>query len=168
MEFIRYNSLREFADLVIDAPSDYYRSAGVDLFPAGNGLPVETPEISPARIFIKIDFLFASIEFLKSLKKPFHLLTGAGDIPGCPDPQVADLLKNSRLFLGQVQISKFTFRGCFLYLLGSKSEDDQGDNLKICPFSPLPLQKRARSTFMSPILVKQIPIVGQTLPHSWR
>jgi hypothetical protein len=98
MEFIRYNSLRDFADLIIDAPSGYYRDAGIDLFPAGGGFPAYTPEISPARIFIKTDFLSTSLDLLRSLKKPFHLLTGTSDIPGCAENQIAAFLKeNTRI-----------------------------------------------------------------------
>lgn len=94
-EIIRYNSLREMADVVIDYPSSYYKSFGVDVFPAGNGMPTVVPDISPLRIFVKTDLLQSCLSYLRLIAQPFHLLTGSSDLPGCDNPEFAENLRST-------------------------------------------------------------------------
>jgi hypothetical protein len=94
-DLIRYNSLRSQADITLDYDFNDYLKAGVDIFPAGaKFLPPYNLSINPLRIFIKSDFLTTSIEYLKSLKCNFHLLTGSSDILACPSIEFAESLKN--------------------------------------------------------------------------
>jgi hypothetical protein len=78
--YIRYNSLPTFADYVIEFDKEYYRNVGVDIcYNKSNGLNVN--ELKPFdSIFIKVDLLENSLNWLLNLNVPFHLMTGNGDI----------------------------------------------------------------------------------------
>jgi hypothetical protein len=66
----------------------------VELYPAGNKLiPPQSPINKPTRIFVKTDFLEQSLQYLRNIKSPFHLLTGSSDIPGCPDREFASMIR---------------------------------------------------------------------------
>ncbi|MEB3214093.1 MAG: hypothetical protein VKL39_22280 [Leptolyngbyaceae bacterium] len=94
-DLVRYNSLRELADVVIDLNGIDYKNCGIDLFPAGStSVPTSQPLVNPVRIFIKTDLLEQALPFLSSLENPFHLLTGSSDLPGCPAPEIAVWLKS--------------------------------------------------------------------------
>ena len=80
MELIRYNSIRKWADVVYDFPSEYYRGEGVNLAMDLNlGI---TPNAFPfnTKIFIKTDLLPHAIELLHSINYGFHLMTGGSDL----------------------------------------------------------------------------------------
>jgi hypothetical protein len=78
--YIRYNSLPTFADYVIEFDKEYYRNVGVDIcYNKSNGLNVN--ELKPFdSIFIKVDLLESSLNWLSNLNVPFHLMSGNGDI----------------------------------------------------------------------------------------
>ena len=95
-DLVRYNSLRELADIVIDLEGVDYKNSGIDLFPAGStSVPAAKPLVNPVRIFIKTDLLQQALPFLSNLENPFHLLTGSSDLPGCPAPEIAIWLKSA-------------------------------------------------------------------------
>ncbi len=79
MEFIRYNSLRGMADIVIDIPSSEYRAVGVNIY-QDHVCDLNNMRIFPhAKIFIKTDLLSSCLEFLCNIGVPFNLLTGSSD-----------------------------------------------------------------------------------------
>ena len=98
-DIIRYNSLRQLAEIVIDIDSAKYSDVGVELFPGGSGsLPTTPVRGNPARVFIKTDFIPACLEFLKSIPNPFHLLSGSSDLPGCNTHEFAKWMReNTRI-----------------------------------------------------------------------
>ena len=97
LDTIRYNSLREMAETVIDIPSGNYRSVGVELNPAGglHTVPAGQPLSDPPRVFVKRDLLESAMGYLRDIKKPFHLLTGSSDLDGCASPELAVWLRTN-------------------------------------------------------------------------
>ncbi len=98
MELLRYNTLRKWADVVIDLSSSLYQSAGVLIASESTiAVPPESMQFG-TRIFIKTDLLPNSINFLGRIKKGFHLLTGSSDL--CVNDNsalVAVILQNEKL-----------------------------------------------------------------------
>lgn len=93
-DIIRYNSLRNLADIAIDISGEEYIAAGVSFYPAGSRT---FPPITgnPSRIFVKTDFLHHVLPHLQQIQKPFHLLTGTSDVLACPSPQFASWLREN-------------------------------------------------------------------------
>lgn len=80
MDLIRYNSLPRLADWIIDYPTESYVSGGVNPYhhkPLGLDI---SNVVSGDVIFVKIDLLDSMVPYLCQITKPWHLVTGNGDL----------------------------------------------------------------------------------------
>ena len=80
MRLLRYNSLTDMADWVIDFPAEYYLNQGVTPEYHGNmGIDPEKV-LAGQSVFVKTDLLMQVIDGLQQIKQPWHLLTGNSDL----------------------------------------------------------------------------------------
>lgn len=99
MKLLRYNTLRKFADILIDYPINYYHLSGV-MFPQERSDLVCESSLWPkySSVFIKTDLLAEKLNWLKEIKNPFHLLTGSSDICINDNPNlVNEIIKNTNV-----------------------------------------------------------------------
>ena len=96
MDLLRYNSLPRLADWIIDYPSEYYRSVGVDpYYDKSPGIDIDKIK-SYDTVFVKIDLLDQIVPHLDQISCPWHLITGNGDLDVTPQT-LEYLCQNSSL-----------------------------------------------------------------------
>jgi hypothetical protein len=152
MEFIRYNSLRSMADIVIDIPISEYRACGVN-FHQDYTVDINPTQIAPhTKIFIKTVLLPSYLKLLSSIRVPFNLLTGSSDI--CPNiykdlMQIILNLKNLSSWVGTNIIEEDPKILCIP--IGFE-ESERERSFEIIPFSVKNKEKNKKIKILCPYI----------------